>query len=180
MDDWWRFRAVPAVRLGMTPFPIPAHRTGRAVFRLPALRLVSRESIRRAVRYRPADAMHPQLAEDPAGWELSGSPRREVVTALQRAPDAVVDVPVHRPVGIGDRSVGKVHGPTTQDVIEPVPDVLPGSGIAGLEDLPNLVLDPKNALLRRAGAKKPIAVGTVPVQAKAVPEKIEPLLAGIP
>jgi hypothetical protein len=74
--------ALPRSPTCIAPFPVPAHRTGRAVFRLPALRLASREGIRRAVRYRPSDAMHPQLAEDPAGWELSGSPRRECVTAL--------------------------------------------------------------------------------------------------
>jgi hypothetical protein len=34
---WTPFRAPPSVRLGIAPFPIPAHRTGRADFPHPAL-----------------------------------------------------------------------------------------------------------------------------------------------
>jgi Transposase DDE domain group 1 len=37
VGSWRPFRAAPAVRLGLAPFPVPAHRTGRADLPHPAL-----------------------------------------------------------------------------------------------------------------------------------------------
>ncbi len=41
------FAAAASVRLAVAPFPLPAHRTGRADFRHPALRLASPQGTRR-------------------------------------------------------------------------------------------------------------------------------------
>src|SRR5438093_1550745 len=78
----------------MAPFPIPAHRTGRAGFPHPALRLVSRSGTRRGPQLHPSQSKDPQFSEDPRVREVSGASRLHLVAASQKVPNTALDVVV--------------------------------------------------------------------------------------
>src|SRR5690606_17997731 len=80
------------------PFPFPAHRTGRADFRHPALRQTSRESSRRLAR--PGAAVDAEDSEDGIRGEPAGpaDPAGQVAAA-QKRPHPLLDVAIHDGVG---------------------------------------------------------------------------------
>ena len=50
-------------RIGITPFPFPAHQTGRANFPHPAFRLASSRGTRRGAKMNPAQPKHAEIPE---------------------------------------------------------------------------------------------------------------------
>ena len=64
------FAAAASVRLAVAPFPLPAHRTGRADFRHPALRLASPQGTRRTAKL---------------GWCLATTPWHRSTFALRQS-----------------------------------------------------------------------------------------------
>src|SRR5689334_4559033 len=82
----------------LAPFPVAAHRTGRAGFRHPALRLASHAGMRRARTSRRCQAQDPERSEDRLFREPPGSARRNLVPSNQEAPDAFLNMLIERPV----------------------------------------------------------------------------------
>ena len=79
-------------RIGITPFPFPAHQTGRANFPHPALRLASSRGTRRGAQMNPAQPKHAEIPEHGPSREPRGAARRHLVTPDQKMPHALIDV----------------------------------------------------------------------------------------
>src|SRR5215510_667852 len=93
--------------------------------------------------------------------------------------DAVVDVAFHTPVSGADRAVVEITVPPTQDLIQPIPNVLPTSDIPRLQNGSNLGFQTLNTPLGGTGSQIPMTVAVIPVRAKRVAEKIKPFRPGI-
>src|SRR6516225_7079885 len=65
-------------------------------------------------------------------------------------PYALINVVVNRPIRRGLGSVAEVRRPAPQNLIQPVPHLLPGPRVAGYEKVSHLFLDACHCLLRRA------------------------------
>src|SRR5215813_1632491 len=125
-----RIGAVAWGLLANAPFPIPAHRTGRADFRHPALRLDSSHVVRYRVpwlrincqwtKMHAAQAQHAVGPEDFSCGEPAGATRSHLVPPTEEVAHPVVDVVVNGPVGHQARPVAEVRGPATQHRVEPV------------------------------------------------------------
>src|SRR5437879_6529605 len=102
----------------ITPFPIPAHRTGRADFPHPALRLVSRRGSRPSTDVQRTQPGDPERAEDLLGWEAPGPTRRDLMPSCQKVTRAGVDVVVDGAIGHQTSAVAEVVGPPTQPAVE--------------------------------------------------------------
>ena len=79
-------------RIGITPFPFPAHQTGRANFPHPAFRLASSRGTRRGAKMNPAQPKHAEIPEHGPSREPRGAARRHLVTPDQKMPHALIDV----------------------------------------------------------------------------------------
>ena len=105
--------------LTMAPSLVSAHRTGRAGFPHPALRLVSRRGTRpraHVQRTQPHDA---ERAKDLLGREAPGPARRDLMPSPQKVTRAGVDVIVDGPIRHHPGAVAEVVGPPAQSAIEP-------------------------------------------------------------
>ncbi len=65
--------------VGITPFPLPAHQTGRADFPHPASRPASPQSTRRWAKMDPTSSDHTELPERDRIGETPGASRRHLV-----------------------------------------------------------------------------------------------------
>ena len=92
-------------RIGITPFPFPAHQTGRANFPHPAFRLASSRGTRRGAKMNPAQPKHAEIPEHGPSREPRGAARRHLVTPDQKMPNALIDVIVDRSIGRQARPV---------------------------------------------------------------------------
>src|SRR3954451_13001160 len=98
----------------MPPFPIPAHRTGRADFPHPALRLVSRHDSRAGTDVQRTQPENAERAEDLLGWEAPGPARRDLMPSCQKVTRAGVDVVVNGAIRHQTGAVAEVVGPPAQ------------------------------------------------------------------
>ncbi len=147
----------------MTPFPVSAHRTGRADFPHPALRLVSRRSTRLRVNRQRSHSVYPERAKDPLGRETPGPARRDLMPSPQKVTHAGVDVVIDRPTGGRPGAVTEVGRPSAQRAVEASPDRRPAPLIARAELCPHGAFEPSHTSRRRCGgqirlARLPIAV----------------------
>src|SRR5215469_18056333 len=92
-------------------------------------------------------------------------------------PYALINVAVNRPIRRGPGSVAEVRRPAPQNLVQPVPHLLPGPRITGYEKVSHLFLDACHCLLRRAGPQIPTAILLVAMWPERVPEKAKALLA---
>ncbi len=69
--------------VGITPFPLPAHQTGRADFPHPASRPASPQSTRRWAKMDPTSSDHTELPERDRIGETLGASRRHLVAPDQ-------------------------------------------------------------------------------------------------
>ena len=116
----------------IAPFPISAHRTGLADFRLPALRLGSSQVIRQWVPRRRVTGqrtqMHASEAQDAVGAEdfrcrkAACATRLHLVPAAEEVAHRIVDMIVHGAVRHQARPVAEVCRPAAQHRVEPVAD----------------------------------------------------------
>ncbi len=91
--------------VGITPFPLPAHQTGRADFPHPASRPASPQSSRRWAKMDPTSSDHTELPEhDPIG-ETPGAARRHLVAPDQEMTNSLVDRVVDGPVSRHSRPI---------------------------------------------------------------------------
>ena len=98
--------------MGITPFPLPAHQTGRADFPHPASRPASPQSTRRGAKMDPTQSDHTELPEhDPIG-ETPGAARRHLVAPDQEMTNSLVDRVVDGPVSRHSRPMVEVRIPT--------------------------------------------------------------------
>ena len=65
--------------VGITPFPLPTHQTGRADFPHPASRPASPQSTRRGAKMDPTSSDHTELPEHDRIGETPGASRRHLV-----------------------------------------------------------------------------------------------------
>src|SRR5260370_36358846 len=148
----------------MPPSPIPAHRTGRADFPHPALRLVSRDGSRLSPQVHPSKPQDPQFAEDRAVIEAACAPRGHLVATPEKVAYAFVDVVIHSPIGEKTSPVAEVVGPASEQPVELLGHGWPGALIAGSQGRPDLLLQPPDRLLRRLCGQVPVAVLAVPLR----------------
>ena len=78
-------------RIGITPFPFPAHQTGRANFPHPAFRLASSRGTRRGAKMNPAQPKHAEIPEHGPSIRL----RLEIELPLE-SPDLFRCLQAHR------------------------------------------------------------------------------------
>ncbi len=105
-------------RIGITPFPFPAHQAGRANFPHPAFRLASSRGTRRGAKMNPAQPKHAEIPEHGPSREPRGAARRHLVTPDQRMPHALIDVIVDRSIGRQARPVAEVVRPAAQHAVQ--------------------------------------------------------------
>ena len=113
-------------RIGITPFPFPAHQTGRANFPHPAFRLASSRGTRRGAKMNPAQPKHAEIPEHGPSREPRGAARRHLVTPDQKMPHALIDVIVDRSIGRQARPVAEVVRPAAQHAVQLVAHLGPG------------------------------------------------------
>ncbi len=116
----------------IAPFPISAHRTGLADFRLPALRLVSSQVIRQWVPRQRVTGQRTQMnaseaqdavgAEDFLGRKAACTARLHLVPTAEEVAHRFVDMVVNGPVGHQARPVAEVCRPAAQHRVEPDAD----------------------------------------------------------
>src|SRR5438093_5096877 len=99
-------------------FLLPAHRTGRAGFPHPALRLDSHHAHRDDVTSACPQPGHAQRAKDLTGCEPTGGARPHLVTPTEKVAHRVSDVPIDCLVRRRSRPVVEVVRPPTQNAIE--------------------------------------------------------------
>ena len=105
--------AVAWGRLANTPFPVPAHRTGRADFRHPALRLTSLQSCRSRSIVDACHLQHADFSEHNAPREPTTATSAYFVPSGEEVSHPIVDVIVDRPV--------RRHTRPQREVIRPSP-----------------------------------------------------------
>lgn len=88
-----RGRSLPAA-----PFPFPAHRTGRADFPHPALRLASPQGLRLGLKMHASETDDTEVSIDDFSREDPGRPGLHLVPLAKEVAHAVVDVMVNRPI----------------------------------------------------------------------------------
>ena len=145
-------------RIGITPFPFPAHQTGRANFPHPAFRLASSRDTRRGAKMNPAQPKHAEIPEHGPSREPRGAARRHLVTPDQKMPRALIDVIVDRSIGRQARPVAEVERPATQHAVQLVAHLGPGCLVAGPQEPSDLQLEPSHALPGRARPQIPVAI----------------------
>src|SRR5260370_1707624 len=132
----------------MPPSPIPAHRTGRADFPHPALRLVSRDGSRLSPQVHPSKPQDPQFAEDRAVIEAAWAPRGHLVATPEKVAYAFVDVGTHSPIGEKPSPAAEVGGPASLQPAELLRHGWPGAPITRPHRRPDLLPQPPDHLLR--------------------------------
>src|SRR6202162_1690722 len=171
-----RSGAVTWAHVAIAPFPLPAHRTGRADFPHPALRPASSQGPRRLSHGEFAQAHHAELAEDVRIREPSGPLRRDLVPLDQEVPYARGDMMVDRAVGRRTGSVVEVACPAFQHAVQLDANISPRLFVAPAEDCTDPRLETSHALLRRTGAEIPSAGSRGVVGSEAVAEEVEALV----
>src|SRR5215203_861231 len=164
----------------IAPFPLPAHRTGRADFPHPALRPASSQGPRRRSHgLLGTQTEDSKLAEHDVSGEPCGPARRDLVTldqeVLHARHDMVVDGAISRRAG----AKVEVARPAFQQAVELGANLVPGLIVAPLQDRAQARLETCHAVLRRTGAEIPPAGARGVVRSEAVAEKVEAFLAGI-
>ena len=91
-------RGAVAWPCGCTPFPLPAHRTGRADFQHPALRLASRQGYRQYGLTILGQAEDAQLPEDRFMAEANSASRLHFVPPCKKTPHGLYHMAVDRPM----------------------------------------------------------------------------------
>ncbi len=98
--------SVPA----LAPFPVPARQTGRAVFPHPAFRPASAVSCRgRPPQLHPAQAHYAPLAKHNLVGISTPASRLHLVPPPQKSSHPLVDIVVHRAVGLRARPLANLH-----------------------------------------------------------------------
>src|ERR1700752_869259 len=113
-------------------FPIPAHRTGRAGFPHPALRLASHQTQRADVGPPGPQPSHAQRAEDLDWREPTRAARPHFVTPTEKVTHRAGDVAIDRLIRHRARAVVEVVRPTVKNAIEPNDDLRPRRLIPGV------------------------------------------------
>src|SRR5262245_61938157 len=126
------------------------------------------------------EAENPKRAEHRVRWEAADAVRGHLVTANQEAPNAVVDMIVHRPVRRQAGAMAEIRAPAAQQAIEPVAYLGPGAHVAGDQDVADLGLEPQHALRGGARSQVPMAILPVVMRAEAVAKEVETFAPGIP
>src|SRR4051812_21626268 len=148
----------------MAPFPVPARQTGHADFPHPAFRLASSQGPRRRSKVQAAETLHTELSEDDVIGEAPGAAPWHVVPSAEERAHTVIDVVVDSSIGRQARAVAEVGSPAEQEPVQPAAHLGPRPFVAGDQEIADLRLDPLYTLLRRAGAKIPMAVLPVVVR----------------
>src|SRR5262245_776154 len=162
------------------PFPIPAHRTGRADLRHPALRLASSQGLRLCAVVREPEVIDANVAVH----GLDGEPSRAAPAQLMAPPqelansreDMIVNCSICRP----SCAVTKVSGPATQDAVQLFSHLGPWGSVGSAKQRGDLVLESRNAFLRRARAQILLASLPAPVRTERITKEVELLGPGIP
>src|SRR6185295_4199803 len=98
----------------ITPFPIPAHRTGRADFRHPALRPASPRGIRRGNSGQAFETQQAAFSVDNFKREPNRAAPCHLVPSGKEVSYALIDIVVDSPAGRTPRSEAEVVRPTEQ------------------------------------------------------------------
>src|SRR5271169_3950704 len=159
------------------PFPIPAHRTGRADFPHPALRQVSSPDSRTGTQMHATHLQHAQRSEDHLVRQDAHTPRGHVMPLSQKVTNALGNVVIDRPIRQQPGSVAEVARPAAQNAVQPVSHLRPRALIAGYQDVVHLLPQPRHTLLRRAGSQVPVTILPVVLRPERVPQKVKTLLA---
>jgi hypothetical protein len=154
--------SLPAV----APFPVPAHRTGRADFPHPALRLVSRSGSRSRPHVQRPQSLDSELVEDHFGREPPGTSPRCLVATSEKVASTFVDVVVRRSVRHQTGAVVEVVRPAAQNAIQLVSYLGPGTLIPRPQHRADALLEPLDALLRRLRGQIRVAVFPVSLYPK--------------
>src|SRR5215831_18201573 len=124
-----------------------------------------------------AELQYPQLAKHSFDAETVGAARWHLVTPPQEMSYALINVVVNRVVRRYSGSVAEVRRPAPQNLIQPVPRLLPGPRVAGHQKLPHLFLDACHRFLRRACPQIPSAILLVTMRPERVTQKVKALLS---
>jgi hypothetical protein len=100
--------------MAIAPFPIPAHRTGRAALPHPALRLVSPRGTRRCSYWQAFEAQESTFSIDDFTGEPFGPAPCHFVPSGEEVAHALVDVSVNATECRSARPVAEVVRPTKQ------------------------------------------------------------------
>ena len=160
-------------RIGITPFPFPAHQTGRANFPHPAFRLASSRGTRRGAKMNPAQPKHAEIPEHGPSREPRGAARRHLVTPDQKMPHALIDVIVDRSIGRQARPVAEVVRPAAQHAVQLVAHLGPGCLVAGPQEPSDFQLEPSHALPGRARPQIPVAILAKALRAEAIAQEVD-------
>ncbi len=90
------------------PFPIPAHRTGRADLRHPALRLASPHGTRRRGKWQAFESQKPAFSIDDLTGEAFGPAPCHFVPSGEEVAHALIDVSVNTTECRSTRSLAEV------------------------------------------------------------------------
>src|SRR5712692_8509329 len=108
------------------PFPIPAHRTGRADLRHPALRLASPQGTRLGRPGQAFEAKHAAVTIDYVVGEPSGTTPVHLVPSGEEVAHALIDVIVDATEDRPMRPIGEVARPAEQKPVQRVAHIRPG------------------------------------------------------
>ena len=137
--------AVAWGQLAVTPFPIPAHQTGRAGFRHPAFRLASPRGTRRFPDMHVSQTQNAEFTKHHVVAEGSCAAPRHFVSPHEEVANAVGDVSVDRPIRLQPCAIAKVTRPTSQHAVELIAHLRPRTHVAG-----HLFFAPSASTMRRA------------------------------
>src|SRR5579875_3367229 len=162
------------------PFPLPAHRTGRARFGHPALRQGSSPDSRTSTHMHVTQTQHAQRSKDNVVRQTARAPRRDMVPLLQEAPGAFLDMLVDGPIRLQPGAVAEITRPAAQNAVQPVAHFRPCPLVAGHQHVVHLLSQSRHALLRRTGAQIPMAILPIVLWPERVSQKVKTLPPAIP
>ena len=129
------------------PFPLPAHRTGRADFPHPALRQGSPPDSRTGTGMHTTQTQNAQRTEDHIVRQNACAARRHLMPPSQEMTHSGRDMIIDRALRLPSSPVAEVVRPAAQNAVEPVSDFRPRALIAGYQHLVQLASQPRHPLL---------------------------------
>ena len=152
---WTRVKSRRGAVPRSSPFPLPAHQTGRADFPHPAFRPASWQAHDMTPVFGTCGVAAHRGVPNTASADMPAAARRQLVTPDEEVAHVVIQMRLDHPVRGVVRARTEVATPSPQQTVQRVAHFLPCPHVPRHQDRPHLVLQTLHALLRRAGPDEP-------------------------
>ena len=162
-----------AVRQKCCPFPIPAHRTGRADFPHPALRQDSSPDSRIIIKVYGAQMYYSQQTPNHLARQGVNTTRMQFLPLSQKTTNTPSNVIINRSVCLKPGAMAEVVRPTAKNAVQPISDFWPGILVSRYQNFVNFPPQARHTFSRRAGSHIPMTIFPIAVRPKRISKKVK-------